>query len=227
MERLAERGWVVLLADLPGHGMSSGPRADIGSFVDYGRLERELLSWASDREPELFPHPWILLGHSLGGATVLEGLWSGEARADAAVLLAPLLYPAGNLAIPFAAPLSLFISGLPPFTPSDSYLGGRAMPLHWLRELGLWNRSFTARPRLDLPLLVIQGKADRVLDWKANLAILSEKAPGAKLLLLEGADHVLPVAGHGRDECLVAIEKYLDKLFPDARGSESRRSAMD
>src|SRR5690554_765962 len=36
LERLLERHWRVVLWDLPGHGLSSGARASIQDFADYG-----------------------------------------------------------------------------------------------------------------------------------------------------------------------------------------------
>ncbi len=36
LERLLDQGWRVVLWDLPGHGLSSGARATIDDFEDYG-----------------------------------------------------------------------------------------------------------------------------------------------------------------------------------------------
>lgn len=45
---------------------------------------------------------------------------------------------------------------------------------------------------LRVPVSVLYGKDDRILDWKANGQALVDKAPGAKLELIEGG-HMLPV----------------------------------
>ncbi|MGO4476369.1 alpha/beta fold hydrolase [Massilia sp. 2TAF26] len=45
---------------------------------------------------------------------------------------------------------------------------------------------------LRLPVHVLYGKDDRILDWKANGQALVDKVPGAKLELVEGG-HMLPV----------------------------------
>ena len=45
---------------------------------------------------------------------------------------------------------------------------------------------------LRLPVRVLYGKDDRILDWKANGQALVDKVPGAKLELVEGG-HMLPV----------------------------------
>jgi pimeloyl-ACP methyl ester carboxylesterase len=45
---------------------------------------------------------------------------------------------------------------------------------------------------LRVPVSVLYGKDDRILDWKANGQALVDKAPGARLELVEGG-HMLPV----------------------------------
>jgi len=45
---------------------------------------------------------------------------------------------------------------------------------------------------LQVPVNVLYGKDDRILDWKANGQALVDKVPGAKLELVEGG-HMLPV----------------------------------
>jgi pimeloyl-ACP methyl ester carboxylesterase len=45
---------------------------------------------------------------------------------------------------------------------------------------------------LRVPVSVLYGKDDRILDWKANGQALVDKVPGARLELIEGG-HMLPV----------------------------------
>jgi pimeloyl-ACP methyl ester carboxylesterase len=45
---------------------------------------------------------------------------------------------------------------------------------------------------LGVPVSVLYGKDDRILDWKANGQALVDKVPGARLQLVEGG-HMLPV----------------------------------
>jgi pimeloyl-ACP methyl ester carboxylesterase len=47
-------------------------------------------------------------------------------------------------------------------------------------------------PELRVPVSVLYGKDDRILDWKANGQALVDKVPGARLELIEGG-HMLPV----------------------------------
>ncbi|WP_019948930.1 alpha/beta fold hydrolase [Hymenobacter aerophilus] len=53
--------------------------------------------------------------------------------------------------------------------------------------------ALTARlPELQLPVRVLYGRHDAVLDWQANGRLLAEKVPGATLQLIEGG-HMLPI----------------------------------
>ncbi len=45
---------------------------------------------------------------------------------------------------------------------------------------------------LRVPVSVLYGKDDRILDWKANGQALVDKLPGARLVLVEGG-HMLPI----------------------------------
>jgi len=51
-------------------------------------------------------------------------------------------------------------------------------------------------PELRLPVHVLYGKDDRILDWKANGRALVDKVAGARLELIEGG-HMLPVTQPG------------------------------
>jgi pimeloyl-ACP methyl ester carboxylesterase len=66
---------------------------------------------------------------------------------------------------------------------------------------------------LRLPVHVLYGKDDRILDWKANGQALVDKVPGARLELIEGG-HMLPVT---QVEATVAfIEKVMQGVSADA-----------
>ena len=62
---------------------------------------------------------------------------------------------------------------------------------------------------LRLPVSVLYGKDDRILDWKANGQALVDKLPGARLELVEGG-HMLPVTQV--DVTAAFIEKALQAL---------------
>jgi lysophospholipase len=90
-EILTRRGFVVVVHDWRGHGLSQRLAADSRGhargwreFVtDYGAL----LAAFETR----LPRPWLALGHSMGGCLTLLALAEGETRFAGAILTAPML----------------------------------------------------------------------------------------------------------------------------------------
>ena len=73
---------------------------------------------------------------------------------------------------------------------------------------------------LRVPLSVLYGKDDRILDWKANGQALVDKVPGARLELIEGG-HMLPITQVGTTAAF--IESALNGLAASAtRGAAAR-----
>ena len=61
-----DSGYCVAAIDLPGHGLSSGPRSSIQDFSQYGRAIGDFIRLYG---PTL-PRPLILIGHSTGCAAI-------------------------------------------------------------------------------------------------------------------------------------------------------------
>jgi len=89
---LLARGWCVLAHDWRGQGLSArllpdrlkGHARAVEEFLDdYARL--------LDAYEEVAPKPWIMIGHSMGGALNLASLQAGETRFGGAILSAPML----------------------------------------------------------------------------------------------------------------------------------------
>jgi len=74
---------------------------------------------------------------------------------------------------------------------------------------------------LRLPVSVLYGKDDRILDWASNGRALAERIPGARLELVEGG-HMLPVTNP--DACAAFIRAAAASLdaAPAARAGSSR-----
>jgi alpha-beta hydrolase superfamily lysophospholipase len=78
-EGLAAQGWAVWAPDLPGHGLSPGPRGWVPSWRALG----EVVALTLGRAAAAFPgRPRVLLGHSLGGAVCLDLLLREPALAQ-------------------------------------------------------------------------------------------------------------------------------------------------
>jgi non-heme chloroperoxidase len=89
-----------------------------------------------------------------------------------------------------------------------SAVGTAACPPTWLTDF----RSDL--PRIDVPLLIIQGDADRILPFAATGKRLHEAVKGSQLVALAGAPHGIPWT-HA-DEVNRALLDFLDKDQPAA-----------
>ncbi|HEV2461153.1 MAG TPA: alpha/beta hydrolase [Ktedonobacterales bacterium] len=89
-----------------------------------------------------------------------------------------------------------------------SAVGTAACPPTWLTDF----RSDL--PRIDVPLLIIQGDADRILPFAATGKRLHEAIKGSQLVALAGAPHGIPWT-HA-DEVNRALLDFLDKDQPAA-----------
>ncbi|HXV01586.1 MAG TPA: alpha/beta hydrolase [Caulobacteraceae bacterium] len=91
VERLAGRGFWVLVHDWRGHGLSLRPAGDTrGHARGWRDFMADYAALLAAFEARL-PKPWIALGHSMGGCLTLLALAQGEARFSAAILSAPML----------------------------------------------------------------------------------------------------------------------------------------
>jgi pimeloyl-ACP methyl ester carboxylesterase len=54
-----------------------------------------------------------------------------------------------------------------------------------------WRNSFDALPSLDVDTLVVHGDEDVLIPWQ-NGAMLAERMPRARWVLIHGVGHVMP-----------------------------------
>ena len=181
---VARAGYRAVVYDSLGHGES-----DPSEFTSLRHLRDDLLAvtrWVGDRAPGR--GATALFGHSMGGAAAI--LAALESRAPAAVVLA-------------GAPTD-------PLDIAREWMASRGLPGGLLVALMLpfWRRIVreeyaSLRPlariaSLAVPVLVLHGTADRQVAVHHARA-LAEAAPRARLVLLEGGDH-LTLHGHPRYE---------------------------
>ena len=98
IERCIGAGFDVLAYDQPGHGLSSGTPAAIGSFLEYQGVLADVIAQARGKVRE----PWFAVGQSTGGAILIDYLLSNQHDQTSSdfrkvVLLAPLIRPMGWL----------------------------------------------------------------------------------------------------------------------------------
>ena len=213
------RGFVVIACDLPGHGLSSGERASIDDFAQYQAVLQGLFIEAQSLQ---LPQPWHLCGQSTGGAIVLDHLLRYGEPSPAqgkAILLSPLVRPKDwgwsklsyYLLRPFVKGIARRFSensndpAFLPFLQADP-LQPLRLPTAWVGALARWiPRIENASPSARQPL-VVQGQADKTVDWQHNLEVLKTRFNQPRVLLLPEARH------HLANETAAIREQYFGFL---------------
>jgi alpha-beta hydrolase superfamily lysophospholipase len=196
--------FAVISCDLPGHGLSSGPRASINDFAEYQGVLQRLFEEASALQ---LPTPWHLCGQSTGGAILIDHLLNHGVESPAqgqVILLAPLVRPRAwgwsrlsyYLLNPFVTGIARRFSentNAPAFLPfllADP-LQPQRLPTAWVGALARWIKRIESAPSSPRSPIIIQGEADMTVDWSHNLGVLSEKFSQPRILMLSDARHHL------------------------------------
>lgn len=214
-----EQGFNVLAFDLPGHGLSSGAKAEIEDFCEYRQAIADVLVAA-----DFLPGPCQVIAQSTGGAAVMDYLQSQEEPAlDKVVLLAPLVRPSQWLRIRLMhSLLRRFVKQVPRGFADSSQdreflafvrrdpLQSPVIPVCWVTALRRWIPRFLGGAGCNKPVLVIQGDADDTVDWRFNLAEVKRLFPAMELHMVpSGRHHLANELGGLRDGYLERIAEYL------------------
>lgn len=202
-----QQGYSVVAIDLPGHGLSSGEPTVIESFKHYGEVAGQVLT---ELKPQL-DGPILGVGQSTGAAVLMSMEFSREKQGlppvfERLAFLGPLVRPrqwwAGRLAYKlfgnilnsverdFASPNS-HDEGFLNFLRYQDPLQARQLSVSWVAALYEWIERFDKQPIIDTPLLVIQGTADNVVDWKYNVEAIKAHFTCTQVNFIEGAMHHL------------------------------------
>lgn len=203
---LAARGHVVCLFDARGHGRSGGQRGyvrEYGDYVaDYAAFVRRVRARHGSR-------PLVAMGHSNGGLIAVRAIQAGlDARG--LVLTGPLLgMRAARKPVPdsVARVLSALLPRLP--LPNgirsedlthdaalreahrrDPWVHGAATPRWYWETTQAARAALADAPRVSLPLLIVQGVDDPLVD-PAIVAQFHERVAAAdkRLVLRPGELH--------------------------------------
>lgn len=203
---LIARGFAVLAYDLPGHGMSSGPRAAIEDFQIY----RDVLSQCLANHQNHFPKPWHVVAQSTGGAIVIDfALRQAPGGApfpfEKVILLAPLVRPAkwrvGALMHSLVSPFRDYIKRVFTINSGDAEflhflehldpLQARMLSARWVGALKKWIPGVEGAARVSISPIIIQGDLDETVDWRHNLNVIEDKFSSPEIHILQGARHQL------------------------------------
>lgn len=193
-------GWRVISYDLYGHGLSTGPRAEINDFENYVKTLQAVLNFC--KNANYYPH--TVIAHSTGAAICTHFLLQSKCKFEKVIFLAPLVRPMEWSKILVA---SKFV---PRFTnklkrkfkenSSDreylAFVKNDPLQCHfisikWVLALIKWNKKVEAFSASTQDLYIIQGTIDETVDWKFNLPFLKKKFPNIQVAIIEKASHQL------------------------------------
>jgi alpha-beta hydrolase superfamily lysophospholipase len=226
---LVGRGLAVAALDHRGHGRSGGPR---GHCLDFAELVADLRRLADEASGWWPGAPRLLFGHSMGGVVALRYLLRHPDTVRAAALSAPALrvLDAGPEILRRVATLVARVAPGVGFTARldpdalarDPAVGAAyvADPLVHRRASAGFVRAFGAAqaaaiaeaPRLAVPLLVLQGDADRIVDPAAARELADRLTCPHELVMLPGYYHeLLNEPEQERDRVLARLERWFDR----------------
>lgn len=231
VNRFVPLGYAVYGIDHIGHGRSEGRRLHVDRFADY----TEPLKTFSDRVRAWHPdRPVILVGHSMGGLIGALHLMAHQGQYTGAVLSGPAVKVPGNIA-PATLVIGRLLSVLIPtlglvLLEAEGVSRDPAVVKAYLADPLVCRGKVTARlgaemlaamervgaeaNLITLPVLILQGGADRLVDPSGAL-MLHEKIASAdkKLIVYEGFFHeVFNEPEH--DRVLSDVERWLAGHLP-------------
>ncbi len=226
---LTARGLATVALDHRGHGRSGGPR---GHCRDFAELVADLRTLA-DLSASWWPQaPRLLFGHSMGGLVAFLYLLRYPTTVRAGALSAPAFRIPAHGPRPLAAlalllgrvlPRVRFRTRLDPGALARDPAVGRAYvadPLvHRTATAGFVRALSRAQARalreaaqLAVPLLILQGDADRIVDPRGAAAVAAQLAVAHELVWLPGFYHELlnePPAERAR--VLALLDAWCDR----------------
>jgi len=199
---LVAEHYTVAAFDLPGHGLSEGKTADIDDFHEYALHLGQFLNLTGDA----LPAPFHALGHSTGCSVFLEYLNEFDNKFNSVIFAAPLvkirgwrLTPAGmaltgccrdEIGRRFGVSSSNRDYGN--FVKYHDPLQSRTVPYHWVYSYMEWNKRIERiEPRENPVLHILQGRKDRVVDYRYNIPFLLEKYTRSDVKYYTDGEHSL------------------------------------
>ncbi len=209
--------------DLPGHGLSSGSRGEIGDFSEYAKSLHLFLQTCDS----LIKPPLVFIGHSTGCAAALEYVTSTSNQPFfKMIFLAPLVRSSSYRFSAFGCKMFRHFKIAPRrWTRNSSHdksvkkrfrddpLQPAIFPLQWAEAYFRWFERIKDIPQTELPLTVIQGTDDKVVDWKYNLQWFEKKIKGLRVVRIDGARHnLLNESKLYRQKCFDAMKILFDEI---------------
>ena len=87
--------------------------------------------------------------------------------------------------------------------------GQSALPVQWVTAMVAWMRRFEARPPSDLSPLVIQGDADKTVDWRYNVKVIERLFRPKVVYLPQARHHLVNESPALRARMFAEIDRFL------------------
>ena len=203
IDDLLQRGIAVMSFDQPGHGLSTGDRANIDDFQQYVDVIRIVHKFAAKSAGDK-PLHWF--GQSMGGALIME-YWRQQADdkpTGEVVLLAPLVRPYAWPIMRWAFALAKRTVAARPRNMNTNMLNkefvsllaadplqAKVLPVAWVQAMINWFTQFEKYPSSSMPLHIVQGYEDRTVSFRHNLRMLSSRFENAAIRIIPKARHHL------------------------------------
>jgi lysophospholipase len=228
IRRFLSEGWAVASLDLPGHGLSDGRPFDVDSIGEYG----DALIALEDSLRGRAPRPWSVVAHSMGGLVVLDRARRPDYPYANTVLLAPMVHFSGWTWIGAVLPaISLFkdqmVRGKTLNSSSDTAflhrvekdpLEGWRTPVHWLKEVRIWNAEPRVSQLAPSRWFYLQGDQDRTVDWRYDIDWVAARTDGMRVRMFKGARHHLQDEGGPLGDLVrTSLDSAIGGGLPSAR----------
>ncbi len=208
IRHVLEQSFSVIAIDLPGHGISGGESTKVSTFFDYADAVDQVASFFAD---EVKWEAVIGVGQSTGAAVLMAHVFQKKSNHDrsmfsALAFLGPLIRQRGWRRSAWVYRLfGAFLQRIPRnFNSMNSHnvdfhdflryhdpLQAKHLSVEWIGALYHWQAVFSKQPEIDLPLLLLQGTADKVVDWRGNVKLIQKKFSSAQVSYVQGAMHHL------------------------------------
>ena len=228
-------GYAVCAFDHPGHGRSGGRRVYVRRFDDYTDTLHTVVASIDEMVPG---RPFFLIGHSMGGLIAAAYLIDHPERFSGAVLSGPSIKASENISgaviftgkllsalLPKAGLIALDASGVSrDAAVVDAYIQdslvhhGKVTARLGAELLKAMKRVSAAAAGICLPLLILQGAADRLVDPRGTQGFFEAAGSGDKTLkVYDGLYHeVFNEPEHG--QVLLDVQAWIEARLSEARG---------
>jgi alpha-beta hydrolase superfamily lysophospholipase len=226
---LVRRGHTLSCFDARGHGRSQGPRGHVRAYADYVDDFVAFLERVRARHGD---RPLVVLGHSNGGLIALRAAQRGLPDVHGLVLTGPLLgLRAGRKPVPdgVARALSWALPWLPlpngihaedlthdaalrEAHAADRWVHGVATPRWYWSALVAAREALAEAPRLTLPLLVVLGERDPIVDPACAAELVARAGTSDKQLVVRPGELHEVLNETRRVELFAQIASWIERI---------------